>query len=184
MIKTEHQSNTEMDTEQLFTLSVFTENRVGLLGRISVLLTRHHVHIERITVSESEPVGVRRHTLILHTTRVKAVKVTAQLRKLVDVLEVSLHTSEQLVTWELALFKLHESVANKARAMQVVRLHQARILELDPEFMIIEKTGHYETIEALKKELEPYGILEFSRSGPVTITRPVPELKSILGRNQ
>ena len=62
----------------------------------------------------------------------------------------------------------------------VVRTHHARILEVSPEYMIIEKTGHKSEIAELLDQLEPYGVLQFVRSGRVAITKQVKELNSYL----
>jgi acetolactate synthase-1/3 small subunit len=62
----------------------------------------------------------------------------------------------------------------------VVRGHHARILEVTPEYMVVEKTGHKSEIAELLRQLEPYGVLQFVRSGRVAITRQVRELNSYL----
>ena len=40
----------------------------------------------------------------------------------------------------------------------VVRAHHARILEVSPEYIVIEKTGHKTEIAELLTQLEPYGV--------------------------
>jgi acetolactate synthase-1/3 small subunit len=61
-----------------------------------------------------------------------------------------------------------------------VRTHHARILEVSPEYIVIEKTGHKAEITELLTQLEPYGLLQFVRSGRVAITRQVKELNAYL----
>jgi acetolactate synthase-1/3 small subunit len=62
----------------------------------------------------------------------------------------------------------------------VVRAHHARILEVSPEYIVIEKTGHKTEIDELLTQLEPYGVLQFAKSGRVAITKQVKELNSYL----
>jgi acetolactate synthase-1/3 small subunit len=62
----------------------------------------------------------------------------------------------------------------------IVRAHQARILEVSPEYMVIEKTGHRTEISKMLTQLEPYGVLQFAKSGRVAITKQVKELYSYL----
>ena len=44
--------------EQLYTFTVFTENRVGLLNQISIIFTRRSVNIESLSVSPSSIPGI------------------------------------------------------------------------------------------------------------------------------
>jgi acetolactate synthase-1/3 small subunit len=53
----------------------------------------------------------------------------------------------------------------------MIRNHNARILEITPEFTVIEKTGHKEETQELFQELNKFGVLQFIRSGRVAITR-------------
>ena len=53
-------------------------------------------------------------------------------------------------------------------------------LEVTPEYIVVEKTGHKAEIADLLRQLEPYGVLQFVRSGRVAITKQVKELNSYL----
>ena len=48
-----------------FTLSIFTENIVGILNQVTIIFTRRHINIESIVVSESEMDGIHRYTLVI-----------------------------------------------------------------------------------------------------------------------
>jgi acetolactate synthase-1/3 small subunit len=169
-----------MNKEQLFTVSVFTENRIGLLGRITIILTRRRFNIESISVSESEIQGVHRYTLVIKTTREQAEKVTGQIRKLVDVLRAFVHGKEEIVSRELALYKLSNTLAGGEHLQRLLAVHKATVHATDPEFVVIGKTGSHAETEALRQELEKTGLLEFSRSGQVSITRPMKMLRTSL----
>lgn len=49
--------------EQLYTFTVFTENRVGLLNQISIIFTRRSVNIESLSVSPSSIPGIHKFTI-------------------------------------------------------------------------------------------------------------------------
>ena len=71
----------------------------------------------------------------------------------------------------------------------IVRQYGARILEVKPEFTVIEKTGHKSETQALLEKLQPYGLLQFVRSGRIAITSLKTELldnylKNIGSENQ
>jgi acetolactate synthase-1/3 small subunit len=169
-----------MDKIQPFTISVFTENRPGLLARVTIVLTRRRLNIESITVSESEVPGVHRYTLVLRTTRDAAEKATAQVNKLVDVLKAFVHPEQQILSRELALYKLNAQTIDQLVAEKLVRHHQAAITYRDEHFLVIEKTGSRPETELLRLALESFGVLEFARSGQVTITKPMKELRTYL----
>ena len=54
---------------------------------------------------------------------------------------------------------------------KLVRKYNARILEMHPVYTIIEKTGHTEETQALFQDLDKYGVLQFVKSGRVSITK-------------
>ncbi len=103
------------------------------------------------------------------------------MEKLVDVLKVFVHTSDQIIYQEIALFKVTTKGLMSGNVIDhIVRTHHARILEVSPEYIVLEKTGHKTEITELLSQLEPYGVLQFVRSGRVAITKQVKELNSYL----
>lgn len=164
-----------------FTISLFTEDHIGILNQITIILTRRQINIDSITASESAVKGVQLLTIVVKTTNEMVQKVARQMEKLVDVLKVFVHTSEQIIYQEIALYKVTTKGLMSGNIIDhVVRAHHARILEVSPEFIVLEKTGHKTEINELLSQLEPYGVLQFVRSGRVAITRQVKELNSYL----
>jgi acetolactate synthase I/III small subunit len=167
--------------KQEYTISLFTEDHIGILGQITIILTRRQINIESFTASESAVQGVYLLTIVVTTTNEMIQKVAKQMEKLVDVLKVFVHTSEQIIYQEIALFKVStKSLMSGNIIDHIVRSHQARILEVSPEYMVIEKTGHRSEILRMLTQLEPYGVLQFAKSGRVAITKQVKELNSYL----
>lgn len=167
--------------ENKYTISIFTENNIGLLNRVSIIFTRRHLNIESITASESEVRNIHRYTIVLNCSEEQVIKVVAQIDKLVEVLKAFYHLDEETVYQEIALYKVPTSaLAAGKKAEQILRKHNARILSVEPEFTVIEKTGHKKETQDLLEELEPHGVLEFARSGRVTVTKPMKEFKDYL----
>ena len=82
---------------------------------------------------------------------------------------------------EIALYKVPLKIFTNGFAVEaLIRSHNARILAIEDEYIVIEKTGHQEETEALLKELEPLGIYEFVRSGRVAIVKPMERLNNYL----
>jgi acetolactate synthase-1/3 small subunit len=165
--------------EKTFTVSVFTENSIGMLNRITIIFTRRHLNIDSITASESEVKDVFRYTIVLKTNREQVEKVIGQIEKLTDVLKAFGHEDTDIVHQELALYKIKNTFEN-GDVEKVIRENHARILSVDKQFMVIEKTGHVEETQLLFEKLKPFGILEFARSGRVAVTKSMKELSTYL----
>jgi acetolactate synthase-1/3 small subunit len=167
--------------KQEFTISLFTEDHIGILGQITIILTRRQINIDSFTASESAVKGVYLLTIVVKTTPEMVQKVARQMEKLIDVLKVFVHTSDHIIYQEIALYKVTTSGLMSGNTIDnIVRTYNVRILEVSPEYMIIEKTGHRTEINELLAYLEPFGILQFAKSGRVAITRQVKELSSYL----
>lgn len=167
--------------EQEYTITVFTENYVGLLNRITIIFTRRHINIESLTVSSSEIPGIHRFTIVVNIREEMVKKVVKQINKEVEVLRASYYLNDQVIFQEIALYKVPtEALANGDDVEQIIRRNNARILAVEPEYVVIEKTGHKEETHELFKQLEPFGILQFVRSGRVAITKHIKELSSYL----
>ena len=161
-------------TKKNYTISVFSENKVGLLHRITIAFTRRGINIESLTVSDSEAPGVHRYTIVVHETLAMVKKLVKNLESQVEVFKAVYHEDEETVYQEIALYKMPINARhNGAGLEEIVRNNHARILAVESDFMIIEKTGHKEETHHLFELLKPFGLMEFVRSGRVAITKPM-----------
>jgi acetolactate synthase I/III small subunit len=154
-----------------FTISVFTENRIGLLNRISGILMRRHINIESFTASETEIKDVFRFTIIVKATQDQVEKLRTQLEKLVEVLKAFVHTEEEVVRQELAMYKISTRFLDSGSIETLIREHHARILTITPDYLVLEKTGHFAETQLMLEKLEKFGVMEFTRSGTVAIIK-------------
>lgn len=126
-----------------FTITAFTENHIGLLNRITSVFTRRHLNIESLNASESQIPGIHRFTIVLNTTEEMVKKLVLQLEKQVEVIKAIYHTDEETVFQEITLFKISvEKAAEDNLVERLIRDKNARILSVEQDFMIVEKTGH------------------------------------------
>jgi len=167
---------------QEFIISAFTENHIGLLNRITIIFTRRKINIESLTVSESALAGISKFTIVVNTTADQVNKVVKQIDKLVEVLKAYYHTNEEMIYQEIALYKVPtEALTSSNQIESLVRQYNARILEVTPDYTVLEKTGHKEETQALFEGLNQFGVLQFIRSGRVAITRsPIERLSEFL----
>lgn len=168
--------------KQEFNITVFTENHIGLLTRITIVFTRRKVNIESLTVSESAIPGVFKFTIVVKTTREQTIKIVSQIEKQIDVLKAFYHTNDEIIYQEIALYKVPtEALYDSDTIEKMVRKASARILEITREYVVIEKTGHTEETQALFEELNKFKVMQFIRSGRVALTRdPIERLSEFL----
>jgi acetolactate synthase-1/3 small subunit len=164
-----------------YTITVYSEHKVGLLHRITVILSRRKINIESLNTSESEVRGIFRFTIVINTTEEMVISVTKQIEKQIGILKAFYHTVDEIVYQEIALYKVPtEAFANSDEVEKLIRNHNARILTIEPDYIIVEKTGHKEETRDLFRALEPYGILQFVRSGRIALTKQIKELSAYL----
>ncbi len=155
-----------------FTISVFSEDKVGLLSRIVTVFTRRHINIDSLITSESSMPGIFRFIIVVTVPEGRIEHLVKQIEKQVDVLKAFHYETDEIVHQEVALYKMPTASFMKSSLVeQIVRKHNARILDIEPDYVVIEKTGHKHETDALLRELEPMGIYEFTRSGRVAITK-------------
>jgi acetolactate synthase-1/3 small subunit len=162
-----------------YTITAFSENHIGLLNRITIIFTRRQVNIETLTVSQSAIPGIHKFTIVVKEDQDRVEKVVKQIEKLVEVLKAFYHPDEEIVHQEIALYKVPtEALLNSNTLEQTIRKHNARILEVMPEYTVIEKTGHKQETQELFDDLSKYGVKQFTRSGRVAVTKLNEELLS------
>jgi acetolactate synthase-1/3 small subunit len=167
--------------EKVYNIAVFTENRIGMLNRITIIFTRRHLNILSITASECEVKGIYRYTIVVHSSQDQIRKVVAQIEKQVEVLRAFYHDDSEVVYQEMALYKVRTTAFVVSQLPELItRQYQARVLSIEPSFTMIEKTGRPEELQELFDALAPIGVLEFARSGRVAISKPMKTLEEYL----
>lgn len=159
--------------KKLYTITVFSENTVGLLGQITIIFTRRALNIETLSVSPSALEGIHKFTITLFTTQDVVEKVVKQIDKRIDILKSYYNTDEDLVHQEIALYKVATDKLLKLGSIENwIRDHNTSILEMNEDFVVFQKAGHYAETQRFFVELsESVGVLQFIRSGRVAITK-------------
>jgi acetolactate synthase I/III small subunit len=167
--------------EKQYTLTIFTENRIGLLNRITIVFTRRHLNIDSITASESEVPGIYRYTIVLQATEDQIKKVVAQIEKLIEVIRAFYLLEDEVIHQEMALYKVStKHLSQNGELEMLIRISGARVLSIEDGYFVLEKTGYKKETQELFSKLEPYGVLQFARSGRVAITKQRKELTNYL----
>jgi len=158
--------------KQEYTISVYTENQIGLLNRIAIMFSRRKINIESLNTSPSEIEGIHRFTIVIHEVEDVVRKLVRQVEKQVDVLKAYYNTNEEIVWQELALYKVPtDEIAEKVKVERLLREHGARAVVIRKDYTIFETSGHREETDKLISVLEPFGLIEFVRSARVAIIK-------------
>ena len=153
------------------TLSVLVENKPGVLARIASLFSRRGFNIDSLAVGETEHPEISRITIVVNAEASPLEQVTKQLNKLVNVLKIVELDQTAAVQRELLLVKVRADRSNRSQVLETVQLFRARVVDVAPETLTVEATGTAEKLDALLRDLEPYGIKEMVQSGVVAIGR-------------
>ena len=155
-----------------FTLTVYTENQIGLLNRIAIIFSRRKINIDSLNTSPSEIDSVHRFNIVITETEEVVKKLCRQIEKQVEVLKAYYNTNEEIIWQELALYKVPTNViAEKVVVERLLRKYGARAVVIRNDYTVFETSGHREETEGLIKALEPYGLIEFVRSARVAIIK-------------
>ena len=167
--------------KELFTVSIYTENNIGLLNRISAIFLKRHVNIESLTSSQSEIDDIFRFVILVNISEIKIKRIIKQIEKQIEVIAAFYHTDKETIFLETALYKVKsKSLFEKKDIQKIIKNSQANIVTVSPEYFVIEKTGWRRETETLYNSLEPYGLLQFVRSGRISVTKEPMNISQIL----
>jgi acetolactate synthase I/III small subunit len=158
--------------KQEFTITVYTENQVGLLNRIAIIFTRRKINIDSLNTSPTEVESVHRFTIVINETEDVVRKLCRQIEKQVEVLKAYYNTNDELIWQEMALYKVPTDViAERVKVERLLREKGARAVVIRKDYTVFETSGHREEIETLTKTLEPLGLIEFVRTARIAIIK-------------
>jgi acetolactate synthase-1/3 small subunit len=158
--------------KQEFTVTVYTENQIGLLNRIAIMFSRRKINIESLNTSPSEIEGIHRFTIVINELEEVVKKLARQIEKQVEVLKAYYNTNDEIVWQELALYKVPtDEIAEKVKVERLLREYGARAVVIRKDYTVFETTGQREEINKLIAVLEPFGLIEFVRSARVAIIK-------------
>ena len=164
-----------------FTISVYSENSVGLLNRISGIFLKRHINIESLNVSKSEIENVSKFTIVVYTTDEWVNNIVGQIEKQIEVIKAFYHTDEETIYQESAIFKIASSLLFDERNIQnIIKESNSQIVTVSRDFFVLAKTGRRNEIDDMYQELKPYGIMQFVRSGRISVSKAEMQISALL----
>ena len=163
------------------TLVALVEDRPGVLNRVASLFRRRAFNIESLTVGHTEQPGVSRMTIVIDSNQTNVERVTANLYKLVNVIQVADLATTPVVSRDLALIKVSVTALSRSQVMQLVDVYRAHVVDVTNESLVIEITGAEDKIDSFVEVMRPFGIVEMVRTGVVAMARGVTALPRVNG---
>jgi acetolactate synthase-1/3 small subunit len=164
-----------------YTISIYTEDNVGLLNRISAIFLKRHINIISITSSESEISNIFRFIIVVQVDFIQIKKLVKQIEKQIEVIAAFYHTDDETIFLETALYKVKsESLFEERQIQNIIKESRANMVTVKPEYFVIEKTGWREETEDLYQKLKTYGLLQFVRSGRISVSKKSMEISKFL----
>ena len=157
----------------LYTLIIYSENFAGILNQITAVFTRRQVNIESLNVCASSTPGVHKYTITCYCKQEMAEMLTQQIEKRIDVLQANCFLDDEIFILETSLMKLSTpKVLADKNISRTVRRFDARFVEVNPTYTIVEKTGITEDVLELFRQLDEIGcVLQFVRTGRIAVTK-------------
>ena len=154
-----------------FVLSVLVENKAGVLSRVSGLFSRRGYNIDSLTVCETSNPDNSRMTIVVRGDEYILEQIQKQLAKLIEVITIEKCERDTSCQRELALIKVKADGAKRSAIIEICEIFRAHIVDVGIESLVVEATGSEDKIASLIRLLEPYGILEYVKTGLTALDR-------------
>lgn len=159
-------------SKQEFTLSIYTENHVGLINKIATMFTRRKISIHSLNTSPSEIDNIYRFTLVVIESDEVVQNLVKQIEKLVDVFKVFCNTNDEIIWQQMALYKVPTKIIMKdIKVERVLREFGAKAVVIREDYTIFEVTGQDDEINKFLNFLQNYNLKEFVKSARIAIIR-------------
>jgi len=151
--------------------SLLVDNNAGILSRIAGLFSRRGYSIDSITAGMTANPKFSRITIVARGDESILEQIEKQVRKLEDVIEITVLRDNQAVCRELIMLKVRADATQRAEIMSIAEIFRAKIVDVEKESIILELTGNQSKIEGFLNLFEGYEILEIARTGITGLAR-------------
>lgn len=159
--------------------SLLVDNNVGVLSRISGLFSRRGYSIDSITAGMTADPRFTRITVVTTGDESILEQIEKQVRKLVDVIEIKRLIDGESVYRELIMVKIRANAQQRPEIISVVDIFRAKIVDVEPDSLMIELTGDQSKLGAFLNLLDNYEILELARTGITGLSRGTKDITYI-----
>ncbi len=155
-----------------YVIACLVENKPGVLYEVANMFRRRNFNIESISVGATEERDLARMTIAVRGDDWTVEQVVKQLRKIIDVIRVTILDPKESVIREMALVKVHVSSAQvRSEVLQYVDIFRGRVVDVAPDSVTAEITGDVDKIDAYVELMRPFGVKEIARTGITALAR-------------
>lgn len=158
-----------MSENKKILLSILVENYSGTLSKVAGLFTRRGYNIDSLNVAETQDRKISRITVTVTGDSYVIEQITKQLYKLINVIKISILSSESSVQRELMMIKVNSEGQKRSEIVQIVNIFKANIIDVQHKNLIVSITGDEDKNNAFLELLKPFGIIEMTRTGPTAL---------------
>ncbi|MEX2579781.1 MAG: acetolactate synthase small subunit [Verrucomicrobiales bacterium] len=154
------------------TLSMYVNNKPGVLMRISQIFARRAYNIDSLVVSQGRDPHFSRLTLGISGDPTGLPQIVLQCDKLIDVIHCFEHTPDHSVVRELALIKIKAGGGEeRTEVLQIMEHFGGKTVDLTESSMVVRIEGASDKVDAAMRLLATYEIIETVRTGKVVMAR-------------
>ncbi|MDJ0782525.1 MAG: acetolactate synthase small subunit [Desulfosarcinaceae bacterium] len=152
-------------------LTMLVDNKPGVLSRVVGLFSGRGFNIESLCVAETIDPSVSRITIVTKAEPLVLEQIEKQLRKLINVIKLRDLSGDRSVQREMALVCVRAKPEHRDEILRIVDIFRCKVVDVGPEFYIIEATGGPDKMVALVNLLKPFGIKKIARTGTIALFR-------------
>ena len=160
---------------RLHTISLYVNNRPGVLVRVALTFARRAYNIESLVVSSAAHGDFSRMTITSSGDPETLEQIIKQLAKLVDVVNAVDHTDDEAYETEIALVKVGCSMDQRTQILQIAEHYNAKVVDYGTDSVMLRVFGGSEKVDAFIELLRPYDLRELVRSGKILMARGLRE---------
>ncbi len=165
----------EPEPRSLHTISLYVNNKPGVLSRVATTFARRGYNIESLVVSPAAQGDFSRMTITSSGDPETLDQIIKQLHKLVDVVHAIDHTGDDAYESEIALVKVASELDKRTQILQIAEHFSAKVVDYGSESVMIRAYGSSEKLDAFIELLRPFGLRELVRSGKILMARGLQE---------
>ena len=152
-------------------ISLYVNNKPGVLIRISLVFARRGYNIDSLVVSQSDNPKYS-HMTITATGNAKTLDLMLkQLNRLIDVIHATDMTTREVIQSEIAMIKIQCEPKQRPEILQTSIAFKSKAIDITDSSITFQISGSSEKIDSAVKIFKPYGLIETVRSGNILIKR-------------
>jgi acetolactate synthase-1/3 small subunit len=157
------------------TISLFVNNKPGVLVRVALTFARRGYNIESLVVSPAASGDFSRMTITVSGDPQTLQQIIRQLQKLVDVVRAIDHSADAAYETEIALVKVACALDQRTEILQIAEHFHAKAVDYGPQSLMLQIYGSSEKLDAFIGLVRPYGLKELVRTGKILMARGLQE---------